>query len=82
MWNLFRNPYHIFIECFGHELHRQVFFQNLETLNSNLATPNDILNLILNRSTERNHDQRILSNKTIFRRTPIRMYETGRFNPT
>ena len=75
-------PYHFFIECPGYELHRQVFFQNLDTLNSNLTAPNDIFNLILNGSTERNHDQRILSNKTIFRHTTIYMYKTGRFNPT
>ena len=61
------------IECSGYEWHRQVFIQNLETLDSSLTTPNDILNLILkfNGSTERNHDQRILSNETIYSHTTI-----------
>ena len=53
--------------------------KNLLKLNPNLSSPTEFLDYILNGSISGTHEQRVLTNKTIFRHVSILMLKSQRF---
>jgi hypothetical protein len=64
-------PIHNFIECSTHRANRQIMIQNLLKLNPNLSSPSDFLDYILNGSISGTNEQRVRTNKAIFRHVSI-----------
>ena len=72
-------PIHYFIECSTHRANRQIMIQNLLKLNPNLSSPSDFLDYILYGSISGTNEQRVRTNKAIFRHVSIFMFKSQRF---
>ena len=72
-------PIHYFMECNTHRENRQTMIKNLLKLNPNLSLPSDFLTFILNGSMGGTNEQRVRTNKAIFRHVSRYMFKSQRF---